>query len=49
MFLLLSDKNVFDMYFASMDFIYFLSAYVSLMQSSIENIFLLPLHRIDYF
>lgn len=39
MFLLLSDKNVFSMYFTLMDFMYFLSVCVSLMQSSKENIF----------
>lgn len=47
MFLLLGDKNDFNMYFTSMDFIYFLSLCVSLMQSNIENVFLLPLHRIN--
>lgn len=34
MFLLLSDKNSFNVYFTSIDFIYFLSLYASLMQSN---------------
>ena len=48
-YVLLSGKNVLSVYFTSMEFTYFLSLYINLMQSSKENSLLWPLQRITSF